>query len=127
MVDEGLRAANVRLSILQYATAAIFIVLGAGFWVLQVVEHAKFRSNRDLRDNGWFVFFAPRDHPQIAGVVFVEHGGHGGTTAAPIARHVLETFFAKQDGLPLPILKGLVTTPADGEEPVAPPTAAPAR
>jgi penicillin-binding protein 2 len=84
---------------------------------------AKGRSNRDLRDNGWFVFFAPRDHPQIAGVVFVEHGGHGGTTAAPIARHVLETFFAKQDGLPLPVLKELVTTPVDGEEPVAPPTA----
>ena len=29
---------------------------------------------RDLRDNGWFVFFAPRDNPQIAGVVFAEHG-----------------------------------------------------
>jgi len=90
---------------------------------LEGSKAAKGRSNRDLRDNGWFVFFAPRDHPQIAGVVFVEHGGHGGTTAAPIARHVLETFFAKQDGLPLPFLKELVTTPVDGEEPVAPPTA----
>ena len=28
------------------------------------------RPTRDLRDNGWFVFFAPRDNPQIAGVVF---------------------------------------------------------
>ena len=65
---------------------------------------ARGRTDKDLRDNGWFVFFAPRDHPQIAGVVFVEHGGHGGTTAAPIARHVLETFFAKQDGKPLPPL-----------------------
>ncbi len=27
------------------------------------------RSNKDLRDNGWFVFFAPRDNPEIAGVV----------------------------------------------------------
>jgi hypothetical protein len=34
--------------------------------------------------------------------VFVEHGGHGGVTAAPIAKHVLETFFAKQEGRPLP-------------------------
>jgi hypothetical protein len=32
----------------------------------------------------------------------VEHGGHGGVTAAPIARHVLDTFFAKRDGRPLP-------------------------
>src|SRR4029450_11504554 len=29
------------------------------------------RTTKDLRDNGWFVFFAPRDNPQIAGVVFL--------------------------------------------------------
>ena len=84
-------------------------------------KSAKGRTDKDLRDNGWFVFFAPRDNPQIAGVVFVEHGGHGGTTAAPIAKHVLETFFAKQEGQPLPVLKGLATTPVDGDEPIAPP------
>src|SRR5437867_1236492 len=28
------------------------------------------RTTKDLRDNGWFVFFAPRDAPRIAGVVF---------------------------------------------------------
>ena len=82
---------------------------------------AKGRTEKDLRDNGWFVFFAPRDNPQVAGVVFVEHGGHGGTTAAPIARHVLETFFAKREGAPLPVLKGLSATPVEGDEPVAPP------
>jgi penicillin-binding protein 2 len=86
---------------------------------------AKGRSDRDLRDNGWFVFFAPRDNPQISGVVFVEHGGHGGTTAAPIAKHVLETFFAKQEGMPLPVLKELSTIPVDGDEPIAPPTLLP--
>ncbi len=81
------------------------------------------RTDKDLRDNAWFVFFAPRDHPQIAGVVFVEHGGHGGTTATPIAKHVLETFFAKQDGLPLPALPPApgATAPAT-PAPAAPPT-----
>jgi penicillin-binding protein 2 len=59
------------------------------------------KSARDLRDNGWFVFFAPRDKPQIAGVIFLEHGMHG-PNAASLAHHVLDTFFAKQDGLPLP-------------------------
>jgi penicillin-binding protein 2 len=59
------------------------------------------RTTRDLRDNGWFVFFAPRDNPKIAGVVFLEHGMHG-PNAAPVARHVLDTFFAKQEGRPLP-------------------------
>ncbi|PYR76478.1 MAG: penicillin-binding protein 2 [Acidobacteria bacterium] len=59
------------------------------------------RSGKDLRDHGWFVFFAPRDNPQIAGVVLLEHGIHG-PNAASVAHHILETFFAKQDGKPLP-------------------------
>ncbi len=59
------------------------------------------RTSKDLRDNGWFVFFAPRDHPTIAGVVFAEHGIHGGN-AARITHHILDTFFAKQEGRPLP-------------------------
>jgi penicillin-binding protein 2 len=59
------------------------------------------RATRDLRDHGWFVFFAPRDNPQIAGVIFAEHGEHG-YSAAPIAKHAIETFFAKREGKPLP-------------------------
>ncbi|MCC7185656.1 MAG: penicillin-binding protein 2, partial [Acidobacteria bacterium] len=61
------------------------------------------RTERDLRHHGWFVFFAPADAPEIAGVIFAEHGGSSGA-ATPIARHVLETYFAKKDGLPLPQL-----------------------
>ena len=59
------------------------------------------RTSRDLRDHGWFVFFAPRDNPQIAGVVFAEHAEHG-SSAAPIAKYALETFFAKREGRALP-------------------------
>jgi penicillin-binding protein 2 len=72
----------------------------------------------DVRDHGFFVFFAPRDNPQIAGVVFVDHGEHG-STAAPIAKHVIETFFAKKDGLPLP------TLPPPGQPPAPAPAPAP--
>ena len=60
-------------------------------------------STRDLRDHGWFVFAAPRDNPQIAEVVFGEHAEHG-YLAAPIARHVIETYFAKREGRELPTL-----------------------
>jgi penicillin-binding protein 2 len=81
------------------------------------------RTTRDLRDHGWFEFFAPRENALIAGVVLAEHAGHGGVVAAPIARHVLDTFFAKRDGRPLPPLpeamRNLLTPPA----PVTPPTA----
>jgi penicillin-binding protein 2 len=66
----------------------------------RLVAQAKNR-NIDYRDHGWFVFFAPRDNPQIAGVVFLEHGIHG-PNAASVAHHILATFFAKQDGKPLP-------------------------
>ncbi len=47
-----------------------------------------------IRDHAWFVGFAPARDPQIAFAVFIEHGGHGGTTAAPVARQVLQRFFA---------------------------------
>jgi penicillin-binding protein 2 len=59
------------------------------------------RGKRDLRDNGWFAFFAPRDNPQIAGIVFLEHGMHG-PNAAAVAHHIIDTYFAKQDGRPMP-------------------------
>jgi penicillin-binding protein 2 len=52
---------------------------------------------KDKRDHAWFVGFAPRDRPEVAFAVFVQNGGHGGTTAAPIARAVLEAYFDKQD------------------------------
>ena len=35
------------------------------------------KTDKDLRDHGWFVFFAPRDNPEIAGVIFAEHAEHG--------------------------------------------------
>jgi penicillin-binding protein 2 len=79
-------------------------------------------SEKDLRDHGWFVFFAPRDNPEVAGVIFAEHSEHG-YLAAPIAKHIMETYFAQKDGLPLPELK--VPTPA-GAAP-APAPAAPVR
>jgi len=73
-------------------------------------------SERDLRDHGWFVFFAPRDNPEVAGVVFAEHSEHG-YLAAPIAKHVMETYFAQKDGVPLPQLK-VPAPPAPAPAPV---------
>jgi penicillin-binding protein 2 len=77
-------------------------------------------SDKDLRDHGWFVFMAPRDNPQIAGIVFAEHSEHG-YLAAPIAKHVLQTFFAKQDGQPLPEwpTKAPAPAPVTADEPIA--------
>ncbi|HLG54620.1 MAG TPA: penicillin-binding protein 2 [Vicinamibacterales bacterium] len=78
-------------------------------------------TDRDLRDHGWFVFFAPRDNPEIAGVIFAEHGEHG-YLGAPIAKHVMETYFAKKEGRPLPALEPKNPPPAVPEsDPDSPP------
>jgi penicillin-binding protein 2 len=55
----------------------------------QVVSLGK----RGGRDHAWFVAFAPLESPQIAMAVLMEHGGHGGDAAAPVARKIFEAYF----------------------------------
>lgn len=45
------------------------------------------------KTHAWFACYAPADKPRIAICAFVEHGGHGGSAAAPLAKQVLERFF----------------------------------
>ena len=52
---------------------------------------------RAHRDHAWFVAFAPAEEPEIVVSVIVEHGGHGGSTAAPLAQAVLAEYFAKKE------------------------------
>ncbi len=42
------------------------------------------------RDHALFIAFAPADDPKIVIAVMVENGGHGGSTAAPVARKVID-------------------------------------
>lgn len=77
-------------------------------------------TEKDLRDHGWFVFFTPRENPEIAGVIFAEHAEHG-YEGATIARHIIETYYALKDHQPLPTF----TPPTPVPAPAAP--AAPAR
>lgn len=44
--------------------------------------------------HAWFVAFAPADHPRIAVVVIVEHGGEGAFVAAPLAKQILQAALA---------------------------------
>ncbi|MCU1349903.1 MAG: penicillin-binding protein 2, partial [Acidobacteria bacterium] len=48
------------------------------------------------KDHAWFASFAPRENPQMVVVVFVEHGGHGGADAAPLAKLLYEARFQTQ-------------------------------
>ncbi|MGH9870376.1 MAG: penicillin-binding protein 2 [Candidatus Polarisedimenticolia bacterium] len=56
----------------------------------------------EMRDHAWFVGFAPKDRPQVSFAVIVEHGGHGGTAAAPIVKRVLEKYFESMEKKPMP-------------------------
>ena len=50
------------------------------------------------RDHALFIAYAPADHPRIALAVVVENGGHGGSTAGPIARQVMDYYLlGRQD------------------------------
>jgi penicillin-binding protein 2 len=90
---------------------------------LQGRERAR-GSGLDHRDHGWFVFMVPRDNPELAGVVFGEHS-EGGGRAAPIAKHIIETYYAEKEGLPLPVFQNpFAPAPVPATRAVA--TAAPA-
>jgi penicillin-binding protein 2 len=45
------------------------------------------------RDHAWFAAFAPADKPELAIVVLNEHGGHGGSDAAPAGMAVIQKYF----------------------------------
>jgi penicillin-binding protein 2 len=50
---------------------------------------------KELRENAWFVGFAPRDNPEIVVVALFEHGEHG-QYAAAIVRDVIKAYFDKK-------------------------------
>jgi penicillin-binding protein 2 len=51
-----------------------------------------------------FIAYAPADAPEIALCVYLEHRGHGGAAAGPVARRILEHYFGLGDALPAPVL-----------------------
>jgi penicillin-binding protein 2 len=53
-----------------------------------------------FRDHAWFVAYAPFENPKISVAVLVEHGGHGGTAAAPIAKKVIEKYLTLDNASP---------------------------
>ncbi len=60
-------------------------------------EERSFSDAKKHQDHAWFMGYAPFENPQIAIAVFVEHGGHGGSSAAPVARAVFDAWADKVD------------------------------
>ena len=56
-------------------------------------DKEQYNVPQKFRDHAWFVAFAPENDTQIVVSVFVEHGGHGSSAAAPIAKRIIETYY----------------------------------
>ena len=62
-------------------------------------DHDQFEKNvpERFKAHAWFVAYAPSVDPQIAVAVLVEHGEHGSSAAAPIAREIIRTYLEKDE------------------------------
>tara|TARA_B110000027_G_scaffold107932_1_gene114967 strand:+ start:10 stop:1824 length:1815 start_codon:yes stop_codon:yes gene_type:complete len=73
-------------------------------------DYDKSKLNKRQWDHALFIAFAPFDDPQIAVGLIVENGEHGSSTAAPIARSVIDAYLqtnSKISSIPNDALKGL--------------------
>ncbi|MBX5475646.1 MAG: penicillin-binding protein 2 [Clostridia bacterium] len=76
------------------------IEVGAKTGTAEVAGHAV--------SDGWFVAFAPYDHPQIAVAVLISESGGGSVAGGPVARAIIDAYF----GLPItPVAPNVVTGP----------------
>ncbi len=83
---EGMYEA-VNMTVADGATATLARVRG-----LDICGKTGTAQNPHGDDHSVFVCFAPRENPQIAVAAYIENGGWGGSTAAPIASLLIEQY-----------------------------------
>ncbi len=84
--------------------------------VIAIKQGEKYDENKISeynRDHAWFIAFAPADKPRIALAVLAENGGHGSSTAAPIARKVLDYYLLGKR--PQPLKRARMSDEAEGD------------
>lgn len=83
---EGMYEA-VNMTVADGATATLARVRG-----LDICGKTGTAQNPHGEDHSVFICFAPRENPQIAVAAYIENGGWGGSTAAPIASLLIEQY-----------------------------------
>ncbi|MBR0109287.1 MAG: penicillin-binding protein 2 [Bacteroidales bacterium] len=83
---EGMYEA-VNMTVADGATATLARVRG-----LDICGKTGTAQNPHGDDHSVFICFAPRENPQIAVAAYIENGGWGGSTAAPIASLLIEQY-----------------------------------
>jgi len=90
-VVEGLRGTAKRIRTDYYSIAGKTGTAQV-FSVGQEEEYEEEKVAKKHRDHALFIAYAPAEDPQIAIAVIVENGGHGSSTAAPVARKVMDAY-----------------------------------
>ncbi|MEX2365144.1 MAG: penicillin-binding protein 2, partial [Pseudohongiellaceae bacterium] len=67
------------------------------FGIAQDEKYVEEDVIKKLRDHGLFISFAPVEDPRIVVAVIVENGGSGSSSAAPIARKIMDQYLLKRD------------------------------
>ena len=87
------------------------LTIGGKTGTAQVVSRRLASGGEDApwkyRDHAWFVCMSPVEKPEIVVAVFLEHGGHGGSAAGPIAREIVAAHLmpgAQKTPLPPPAM-----------------------
>jgi penicillin-binding protein 2 len=94
-VVEGLRGTAKRIRTDKYKIAGKTGTAQV-FTVAQDEEYDEETVAEKMRDHALFVAFAPAEEPKIAVAVIVEHGGHGGSVAAPIAKRIMDHYLLEE-------------------------------
>lgn len=96
MNEDGGTGRSARLAGLEIAgkTGTVQVIAQSGWFSTAGLPFPK-------RDHAWFASYAPADNPQMVLVIFVEHAGaHGGTAAAPLAKLMYDSRFHQELGAP---------------------------
>lgn len=111
--DDVALVKRAMLAVTQPGGTAVAASAGAGYHIAgktgtaQVVgmkqgeKYDASKIDERHRDHAWFIAYAPAEQPKIALVVLAENGGHGGGTAAPIARKVMDYYLLGKVPTPL--------------------------
>lgn len=75
--------------------------------VVGIKQDERYDANKlekRFHDHALFIAFAPADDPKIALAVIVENGGGGSSTAAPLARKVMDAYLLGDDPVVEPLM-----------------------
>jgi penicillin-binding protein 2 len=90
------------------------VKIGGKTGTAQVVSKTKTGGGEKFMDHAWFLAVAPVEKPEVALAVFIEHGGHGGSAAAPIAKRAIEGYYLNKKKMEN--AQKAITAPAKGRQ-----------